>query len=76
MLPILRQTLANYAALGASHSFSGPIARGDAETIEKHLSALRVIPEARNIYMALAWTALRDLPTGKNRAAMEKILKK
>ncbi|HZW79211.1 MAG TPA: Rossmann-like and DUF2520 domain-containing protein [Candidatus Deferrimicrobiaceae bacterium] len=76
MLPILRQTLANYAALGASHSFSGPIARGDVETIEKHLSVLRVIPEARNIYMALARTALRDLPVGKNRTAMEKILKK
>ena len=73
-LPILRQTLANYAALGASHSFSGPIARGDVDTIEKHLSVLRAIPEARNIYVALAQAALLDLP-GKNRAAMEKILK-
>ncbi|MGA9509802.1 MAG: DUF2520 domain-containing protein [Candidatus Sulfotelmatobacter sp.] len=74
-LPILRQTLANYAALGASHSFSGPIARGDVDTIEKHLSVLRAISEARNIYIALARTALRDLP-GKNRVAVEKILKK
>ncbi len=73
-LPILRQTLANYAALGAAHSFSGPIARGDVYTIEKHLSVLRAIPEARNIYIALARTALRDLP-GKNRAALEKTLR-
>jgi predicted short-subunit dehydrogenase-like oxidoreductase (DUF2520 family) len=74
-LPILRQTLANYAALGASHSFSGPIARGDVETIKKHLNVLRAIPETRNIYIALARTALRDLPA-KNRAALEKIFKK
>ena len=73
-LPILKQTLTNYAALGASHSFSGPIERGDVGTIEKHLRALDVIPEARNIYIALARAALRDLPA-KNRAALEKILK-
>jgi predicted short-subunit dehydrogenase-like oxidoreductase (DUF2520 family) len=75
MLPILRQTLANYAALGAPQSFSGPIARGDAETIKKHLSALRTVPEEREVYLALARAALRDLPA-KNRAALEKILKR
>jgi predicted short-subunit dehydrogenase-like oxidoreductase (DUF2520 family) len=73
-LPILRQTLANYAALDAPRSFSGPIARGDVNTVKKHLTVLRAIPEARNIYVALAGAALRDLP-GKNRAALEKILK-
>lgn len=73
MLPILRQTLANYAALGPPRSFSGPIARGDVATVEKHLIVLRAIPEAREIYIALARTALRDLP-GKNRAALRKIL--
>jgi predicted short-subunit dehydrogenase-like oxidoreductase (DUF2520 family) len=75
MLPILRQTLANYAALGASQSFSGPIVRGDVETVRKHLSALRAVPEAREVYLALARAALRDLPA-KNRAALEKILKR
>jgi predicted short-subunit dehydrogenase-like oxidoreductase (DUF2520 family) len=74
MLPILRQTLTNYAALGGAESFSGPIARGDVETVEKHLRVLRAIPEAREIYVALARSALRDLPA-KNRAALEKILK-
>ena len=73
-LPILRQTLTNYGTLGGAHSFSGPIARGDVETVKKHLRVLRAIPEARNIYIALAQTALRDLPA-KNRAALEKILK-
>jgi predicted short-subunit dehydrogenase-like oxidoreductase (DUF2520 family) len=73
MLPIVRQTLANYAALGAPQSFSGPIARGDVATVEKHLRVLRAIPEARNIYVALARSALRDLPA-KNRRALENIL--
>jgi predicted short-subunit dehydrogenase-like oxidoreductase (DUF2520 family) len=75
MLPILRQTLANYAAMGAPPSFSGPIARGDVETVEKHLVALRAVPEAREVYLALARSALRDLPA-KNRPALEKLLKR
>ncbi len=74
MLPILTQTLANYAAFGAAESFSGPIARGDLETIRKHLAVLRAVPDAREIYIALAQAALRDLPA-KNRTALEKILK-
>jgi predicted short-subunit dehydrogenase-like oxidoreductase (DUF2520 family) len=75
MLPILRQTLANYAALGAPQSFSGPIPRGDVETIKKHLSALRAVPEEREVYLALARAALRDLPA-RNRAALERILRR
>jgi predicted short-subunit dehydrogenase-like oxidoreductase (DUF2520 family) len=74
MLPILRQTLANYAALGAAESFSGPIARGDLETVRKHLKVLRRVPGAREVYVSLARSALRDLPA-KNRAALKKILK-
>jgi predicted short-subunit dehydrogenase-like oxidoreductase (DUF2520 family) len=74
MLPMLEQTLANYARLGAPESFSGPIARGDLETVRKHLKVLRTVPGAREVYVALARSALRDLPS-KNRAALEKILK-
>ncbi len=74
MLPILKQTLANYGKLGAPDSFSGPIIRGDVETVKKHLKALRTIPEVREVYLALARVALEELPA-KNRAAMEKILK-
>lgn len=75
MLPILHQTLANYARLGAAEGFSGPIARGDVATVQKHLNALRGIPAAREVYVALARSALRDLPA-KNRAALEKLLRK
>ena len=75
MLPILRQTLANYARLDAQRAFSGPIARGDVATVEKHLRVLRGVPSAREVYIALARAALRDLPA-KNRAGLEKILKR
>ncbi len=75
MLPILRQTVANYARLGAPGSFSGPIARGDVATVGKHLKVLLEVPEVREVYVALARVALRDLPA-KNRAALAKILKR
>lgn len=73
MLPILTQTLANYARRGAPAAFSGPIARGDVATVEKHLRVLRSIPGAREIYLALARAGLRDLPAS-NRDALAKIL--
>jgi predicted short-subunit dehydrogenase-like oxidoreductase (DUF2520 family) len=73
MLPILRQTLANYGRLGAAASFSGPIARGDVATVGKHLQVLLELPEVREIYVALARAALRDLP-GKNRSALKRLL--
>jgi predicted short-subunit dehydrogenase-like oxidoreductase (DUF2520 family) len=75
MLPILRQTLINYGNLGASGSFSGPIARGDVETVRMHLNVLRDDPAARDAYIALARVALHELPA-KNRIAFEAILKR
>src|SRR5258708_7938483 len=73
-LPILTQTLANYSRLGAPRAFSGSIARGDVATVEKHLKVLQKVSGAREVYVALARTALCDLPA-KNRAALEKILR-
>ena len=63
MLPIVRQTIANYEALGGAGAFSGPIVRGDAEIVRKHLQVLRKIPEATAVYLALARAALRYLPS-------------
>jgi predicted short-subunit dehydrogenase-like oxidoreductase (DUF2520 family) len=74
MLPILRQTLANYARLGAPGAFSGPIVRGDVATVRKHLRVLRAVPGALEVYIALARLALRDLPA-KNRGSLEMILR-
>jgi len=74
MLPILRQTLANYANFGAPGAFSGPIVRGDVDTVKRHLRALRPAPIAQQVYISLARAALAYLPT-KNKAALEKALK-
>lgn len=74
MLPILKQTLANYEALGAAGAFSGPIVRADAGTVKQHLTAMRDIPLAQQVYVALARAALAYLPS-KNRKMVEKVLK-
>ncbi len=73
-LPIIRQTVANYARLGAAASFSGPLVRGDAETMAKHLAVLKKSPGARDVYVALARAALRGLPV-KNRQGLERLLR-
>jgi predicted short-subunit dehydrogenase-like oxidoreductase (DUF2520 family) len=73
MLPMVRQTIANYEVLGAAGAFSGPIVRGDAETVRQNLMALRKVPEARDVYVALARAALRYLPA-RNRAKLKKAL--
>jgi predicted short-subunit dehydrogenase-like oxidoreductase (DUF2520 family) len=74
-LPIIQQTLANYARLGPAHSFSGPIIRGDVETVARHLKVLKKIPEAREVYVALARSALRKLPS-KNGGGLSRLLKR
>jgi predicted short-subunit dehydrogenase-like oxidoreductase (DUF2520 family) len=74
MLPIVRQTVENYGKYGAARGFSGPIVRGDTETVAKHLKVLRRTPEAYGVYRALAIAALHTLPV-KNRSALEKLLR-
>ena len=65
MLPIINQTLANYQKFGPAKTFTGPIARGDIETVRLHLQALAKRPAARNTYAALALAALELLPSRK-----------
>jgi predicted short-subunit dehydrogenase-like oxidoreductase (DUF2520 family) len=72
-IPILRQTLENYAAFGAPDAFSGPIIRGDVDTVRRHLRALNNVPIARDVYTALARAALQYLPA-KNKNALMWIL--
>ena len=73
MLPIVRQTLANYSTLGPSGAFSGPIVRGDVSIVLKHVRTLRKIPRAKEVYVALARAALQYLPS-RNRKELGKLL--
>lgn len=72
-LPIIRQTLANYERLGAARSFSGPLVRGDLETVAKHLAALKKHSGASQLYVALAQAALRRLPV-KHQDELKRLL--
>jgi predicted short-subunit dehydrogenase-like oxidoreductase (DUF2520 family) len=74
MLPILRQTLENYGRLGPAGAFSGPLVRGDAEIVRKHLQVLSGIPGTKDVYVALAKTAVRHLPV-QQRQRLERVLR-
>lgn len=73
MFKIVQQTLANYFNKGPADAFSGPIIRGDAATVQKHLRVLDEVPEAKQVYLALARSALKYLP-GKNKRELSRIL--
>jgi predicted short-subunit dehydrogenase-like oxidoreductase (DUF2520 family) len=73
MLPIIRQTLCNYEKRGPAGAFSGPIVRGDVETISAHMKALAKAPAAKNAYAALARAAL-DLLPNRNRRQITHVL--
>jgi len=73
VIPILMQTLANYTQFGAAAGFSGPIVRGDVDTVMRHLRVLRAIPAARNAYGALAKAAIEYLPS-RNKATLKRAL--
>jgi predicted short-subunit dehydrogenase-like oxidoreductase (DUF2520 family) len=74
MIPILRQTLTNYAAFSAADAFSGPIVRGDVDTVKRHLRVLQGIPAAHDVYAALVRAALLYLPA-KKKAALRAAVK-
>ena len=54
LLPLVRGTINNIDALGIPQSLTGPIARGDTGTVEKHLQALaKVAPALLSAYREL-----------------------
>jgi len=57
--PLIRQSLENALKSGPAEALTGPIARGDALTVEKHLKALRAeSPAALALYRMLSLKAL------------------
>ena len=53
-MPLVRATVDNWAAQGHA-ALTGPIARGDTETVERHRDALRErTPDLLPLYDALA----------------------
>lgn len=56
-LPLWRGMVANLAAMGAADSLTGPVRRGDVETVRRHLGMLDW--DERRAYLALSREALR-----------------
>lgn len=73
LAPMLRRTIENYIANGAAAAFSGPIVRGDVDTVRRHVVALKRVPRAREVYLALAKEALRELPSARKNELMRVI---
>lgn len=67
MGPILQQTLSNYLQRGPAAAFSGPIKRGDLQTIRRHLKELEKVTLAKDVYRALVRSASRDLPVNRKK---------
>ena len=59
-VPLLTGTVRNIADIGSPAALTGPIARGDAETIERHLAALRPLPrDIRRLYCEMGLYTVR-----------------
>jgi predicted short-subunit dehydrogenase-like oxidoreductase (DUF2520 family) len=71
--PILEKTLRNYFEHGPAAAFSGPMKRGDVETIRRNLEAVKRVPGADEIHRALAKMAVRALPV-KQKAKIARLL--
>ena len=55
VLPLIKGTLANIESAGIPDALTGPIVRGDVETVRDHMSAMRTrAPELLDLYRELA----------------------
>jgi predicted short-subunit dehydrogenase-like oxidoreductase (DUF2520 family) len=70
LLPLVRASVDNVDALGAPAALTGPVARGDADTVARHLDALPA--DERASYRASAREALRL--RGADDAALRSLL--
>jgi predicted short-subunit dehydrogenase-like oxidoreductase (DUF2520 family) len=58
LLPLAEGALRNVSTKGTTAGLTGPVRRGDAATIQRHLDALREQPELALLYRALARHAI------------------
>jgi len=55
---LMEGAVANLADTAPDEALTGPVVRGDTETVMRHLNALRANPDARAVYKRLSLTAL------------------
>ncbi len=77
LAPLLMGAAANAAAQPLERALTGPIARGEPDTVERHLAKLEREPELAALYRALA-AQLLELPltiTPEARARLQQLLR-
>jgi predicted short-subunit dehydrogenase-like oxidoreductase (DUF2520 family) len=78
LVPLAEGALRNVAAKGTTEGLTGPIRRGDAQTIQRHLEALANKPDVAQLYRALARRAVEiaariDGPEAPDREGLKAI---
>jgi predicted short-subunit dehydrogenase-like oxidoreductase (DUF2520 family) len=78
LVPLARGALDNVAAKGTTEGLTGPVRRGDAPTIQRHLEALAGKPAVAELYRALARHAVEiaariDGPDAPDRDGLTRI---
>ncbi|MCS7281547.1 MAG: DUF2520 domain-containing protein [Desulfobacterota bacterium] len=56
--PIIETTIKNVKEKGPVHSLTGPVVRGDVETIKSHIEILKNMPDHLSVYSSLSVFAL------------------
>ncbi|MAL16491.1 MAG: hypothetical protein CL670_10055 [Balneola sp.] len=57
--PLMENTIENINTLGVTDALTGPIARGDLETVKQHLKSLDSAPEVLSLYKTLGIEAVK-----------------
>lgn len=74
IFPIIEQTIGNVKRDGIEKALSGPLARGDVLTIEKHLRALRKDKTLFNVYKDLSFLLVK-YARGANKRTLKNLLR-
>ena len=61
LIPLIRQTIENYQRYPVADALTGPLKRGDINTIKSHLDFLNGQEEIRQLYKVLSKTLLNDV---------------
>ena len=70
LLPLQRGALTNLESLGLPDALTGPVARGDVDSVARHLAALEAsVPEVMSAYEALA---LQTIPVALARGGLSR----
>ncbi len=78
LLPLTRTTLQNAATLGPASATTGPVTRGDVDTIRTHLQALKTLaPEVLPLYTELTRVLIAHASTldGQKRNELARLLR-